>query len=69
MRNLKALDPLVRGMGLATLGALTATAIQDITDYSLFTPGIAAMLVGIVALNERVSRDQPRMGTVRTENP
>jgi O-antigen ligase len=68
MRNLKALDPLVRGIGMTTLGALTATAIQEITDYSLFTPGIAAMLVGIVALNERVSRDQQPKDTAQKEN-
>ena len=69
MRNLKAQGPLVRGIAIAALGALTATAIQEITDYSLFTPGIAAMLVGIVALNERVSRDQPAMDTTEAESP
>jgi O-antigen ligase len=69
MRNLKAQDSLVRGIGLAALGALTAAAIQEITDYSLFTPGIAAMLVGIVALNERVSRDPQPMATTQTKSP
>jgi O-antigen ligase len=66
-RNLKAEDPLVRGIGLAALGALTAAAIQEITDYALFTPGIAAILVGIVALNERASRNHEN--GVRLEFP
>jgi O-antigen ligase len=68
MRNLKAQDPLVRGIGLAALGALTATAIQEITDYALYTPGIAAILVGILALNERASRDQHPTDATETES-
>jgi O-antigen ligase len=67
MRNLKAQDPLVRGIGLAALGALTAAAIQEITDYALFTPGIAAMLVGIAALNERPSRNQQPTETTEAD--
>ena len=55
VRNLKAGDPLVRGIGIATLGSLAATAIQEITDYGLYTPAVTAMLICIVALNERAS--------------
>jgi O-antigen ligase len=54
-RNLKSGDPLVRSIGLATLGALSATAIQEITDYALYTPAVAAVLICIVALNERAA--------------
>jgi O-antigen ligase len=56
LRNLKAENPLVRGIGLATLGSLASTAIQEITDYALYTPAIAAMLICILALNERAAR-------------
>jgi O-antigen ligase len=70
VRNLVAGDPLVRGIGLATLGALGATAVQEVTDYSLYTPGVAAMLVALVALNERASwywhRMRPRYGEQRS---
>jgi O-antigen ligase len=55
VRNLLAGDPLVRGIGLATLGVLAATAIQEITDYSLYIPGAAAMFILLVALNERAA--------------
>jgi O-antigen ligase len=55
LRNMKSGDSLVRSIGLATLGALAATAIQEITDYALYTPAVAAMLICIVALNERAA--------------
>jgi O-antigen ligase len=54
-RNLLAKDHLVRGIGLSTLGVLAATAIQEITDYSLYIPGIAAMFILLIALNERAA--------------
>jgi O-antigen ligase len=54
-RNLLAKDHLVRGIGLATLGVLAATAIQEITDYSLYIPGVAAMFILLIALNERAA--------------
>jgi O-antigen ligase len=56
VRNLvRSDDPLVRGIGLATLGALVATALQEITDYSLCTPGVAVLLAILVGLNFRAS--------------
>ena len=56
IRNLfRSGDPLVRGIGLATLGALVATALQEITDYSLCTPGVAVLLAVLVGLNFRAS--------------
>ncbi len=68
IRNLKAADPLVRGIGLATLGALAAAAIQEIADYALFTPGVTAILISILALNERGSRGQLSIQTTDTED-
>lgn len=44
------LDPLVRGIGLGTMGALGAIALQEITDFGLYIPGVsmtAALLVGL----------------------
>jgi O-antigen ligase len=56
VRNLfRSEDPLARGIGLATLGALVATALQEITDYSLCTPGVAVLLAVLVGLNFRAS--------------
>jgi len=55
-RNLKSEDSLVRGIGIATLGALAAAAIQETTDYGLYIPVVAAMLICIVALNEKAAR-------------
>jgi len=48
-------DPLVRGVGLASLGILTATALQEITDFSLYIPGVAAGFTVLMALNLRAS--------------
>ena len=54
LRNLvRGLDPLVRGIGLATLGALTVAALQEITDFSLFIPGVAALFAVTLGLNFR----------------
>ena len=49
-------DPLVQGIGLATLGALTALALQEATDFSLYVPGVAACLAVVIGLNIRASR-------------
>jgi O-antigen ligase len=54
-KNLIAADPIVRGIGLATLGILIAAAVQEVTDYSLYIPGVACMFIFLVALNERAS--------------
>jgi O-antigen ligase len=48
-------NPLVRGIGLATLGALVATALQEASDYSLCTPGVAVLLAALLGLNFRAS--------------
>ena len=52
-RNLLDPDPMVRGIGLAVIGVLAAAAIQEITDYSLYIPGIAALFFLLIGLNER----------------
>jgi O-antigen ligase len=56
MSNLRAKDSLVRGIGLATIGVLVVTAIQEITDFSLYIPGLAALFVLLIGLNERASQ-------------
>lgn len=56
LRNLvRSSDPLVRGIGLATLGALSATALQEITDFSLYIPGVAVFLAVMIGLNYRAA--------------
>jgi O-antigen ligase len=58
VRNLfRSGDPLARGIGLATLGALVATALQEVTDYSLCTPGVAVLLAVLAGLNFRASME------------
>jgi O-antigen ligase len=49
-------DPLVRGIGLTTLGVLTAVALQELTDFSLYIPGVASCLAVLLGLNLRASR-------------
>ncbi len=58
MRNLVAGDILARSSGLASAGALIVAAIQEITDYSLYIPGVAATLILLLCLNERIGRLQ-----------
>jgi O-antigen ligase len=58
MRNLRSDDSLVRGIGLTTVGMLVATALQEITDFSLYIPGVAAVFVLLMGLNERASEPQ-----------
>lgn len=53
VRNFLSNDLLVRGVGLATIGVLVAAAIQEITDYSLYIPGVAAVFILFLGLNER----------------
>jgi O-antigen ligase len=52
-QNLLDRDPLVRGIGLAAIGSLSAAAVQEITDYSLYIPGTAALFILLIGLNER----------------
>jgi O-antigen ligase len=53
--NLRCSDPLVRGIGLATMGVLTAVVLQEITDFSLYIPGVASSLALLLGLNLRAS--------------
>jgi O-antigen ligase len=62
IRNFMAEDPLKRSIGLATLGALVAVAIQEIVDYSLYIPGITAVLLLLVSLNELVCQPGKEIG-------
>jgi O-antigen ligase len=48
-------DPLVRGIGLATMGILTAAFLQEITDFSLYIPGVAVLFAILLGLNLRAS--------------
>lgn len=53
-QNLKnAGDPLIRGVGLGTIGILTAVAVQEITDFGLYIPGVAVLVALLVGLNLR----------------
>jgi putative inorganic carbon (HCO3(-)) transporter len=67
LRNLvRGSDPLVRGIGLATLGALTAAALQEIPDFSLYIPGAAALFAVLLGLNFRAAvlrREDERAAT------
>lgn len=56
LKNLRSEDPLVSGIGLATIGALTAIFLQEITDYGLYIPGVAVMAAVIAGLNLRARR-------------
>jgi len=56
LKNLRSEDPLVGGIGLATIGALTAIFLQEITDFGLYIPGVAVMAAVIAGLNLRASR-------------
>jgi len=54
VRNLRQSDdPLARGIGLALIGALTATALQEITDFSLYIPATALLLAVLMGMNVR----------------
>ncbi len=64
--NLRAHDSLARGIGLASIGVLVATALQEITDFSLYIPGVAAMFVLLMGLNERASH-LDRQNNTRSE--
>jgi O-antigen ligase len=49
----KSKDPLVRGIGLASIGALTAILLQEVTDFSLYIPGVAVLAAILTGLNFR----------------
>jgi O-antigen ligase len=54
VRNLKkSRDPLARAIGLTLIGALTATALQEITDFSLYIPATATLFSVLAGLNFR----------------
>jgi O-antigen ligase len=48
-------DPLVRGAALGIMGALTATGLQELTDFSLYIPGVALTFAILMGLNLRIS--------------
>ena len=48
-------DPLVRGIGLATIGTLSAVTLQEITDFCLYIPGVAVPVAVALGLNFRAS--------------
>jgi len=57
VKNLfQAHDLLVRGIGLGTLGALTAIALQEITDFGLYVPGVVVLASVLVGLNLHATR-------------
>lgn len=47
-------DPLVRGIGLGSMGALGAIALQEITDFGLYIPGVSLTAALLVGLNLRL---------------
>jgi len=49
-------DSLARGIGMGTLGALTAIALQETTDFGLYIPGVAILAAVLVGLNLRAKR-------------
>ncbi|HUJ88570.1 MAG TPA: O-antigen ligase family protein [Syntrophorhabdales bacterium] len=54
LRNLAlGFDSLTRGIGVATLGVLTVAAVQEISDFSLYIPGVAALFAVLIGLNFR----------------
>jgi O-antigen ligase len=56
VKNLRYIeDPLVQGIGLGTIGALTAIALQEVTDFGLYIPGVAIMAALVVGLNLRAA--------------
>jgi len=53
-RNLKnPHDPLIRGIGLGTIGVLGAIALQEITDFGMYIPGVSLTVALLVGLNLR----------------
>jgi O-antigen ligase len=56
-KNLRSEDPLVGGIGLATIGALTAIAVQEITDFGLYIPGVAVITAVLMGLNMRAAKE------------
>jgi O-antigen ligase len=48
-------DPLVSGIGLAVLGALTAVILQEATDFGIYIPSVALLFSVVVGLNLRAS--------------
>ncbi len=54
-RNFKnAQDPMIRGIGLGTIGMLTAIALQECTDFGLYIPGVSLTAALLAGLNLRV---------------
>ena len=64
LRNLRAAeDPPVNGIGLGTIGALTAIALHEMTDFALYIPAgalTAALVVGLNLRARRMGNDEER---------
>jgi O-antigen ligase len=56
-------DPLIRGIGLGTIGALTVIALQEFTDFGLYIPGVAMLAAVLVGLNLRAQSLGSEFGT------
>jgi O-antigen ligase len=65
VRNFRSSDPLISGIGLGTMGALTAVMLQEFTDFGLYIPGVAMTAAVIVGLNIQASTLTAR-GTARS---
>jgi O-antigen ligase len=48
-------DSFVKGIGLGTIGSLTAIMLQEFTDFALYTPGIAVVVALLIGINLRAS--------------
>jgi O-antigen ligase len=59
LRNLRSASPFVGGIGLASIGAMTAIAMQEITDFGLYIPGVAVMAAVLAGLNLRAAGEAP----------
>ncbi|MDR0842153.1 MAG: O-antigen ligase family protein [Acidobacteriota bacterium] len=56
LKNLRNSDPLTAAVGLMTIGVLTAVALQEITDFGLYIPGVAVLVAVLAGLNLRAAR-------------
>ena len=52
-------DPLVRGIGLGTIGWMAAMAVQEMTDFGMYIPGVVLMAAFVAGLNLRARRMDP----------
>ncbi|HSW39719.1 MAG TPA: O-antigen ligase family protein [Acidobacteriota bacterium] len=55
IKNLKSSDPLISGIGIGTIGALTAIMFQEFTDFGLYIPGVALTAAFLIGINSYAS--------------